>query len=128
MVLVKHVALCMDSKVHARSFYQDLLHADFVKEFEISSSLVKDIFSIDIEKETLSVMVFEIENMLFEIFINNNTASSSFDHVCISVGDLNGFVKQCHKLNIPVSKITKDDKILVFIKDYSGNLFEIKVK
>ena len=128
MVLIKHVALCMDSKDHARSFYQDVLHAELVKEFFISSSLVKDIFSMDIEEEILSVMVFEVENMLFEIFIHDKLVPSSFNHVCISVDDLKGFIKQCRKLNLAVLNIKKEEKILVFIKDYSGNLFEIKVK
>ncbi len=128
MVLIKHVALCMDSKDHARSFYQDLLNAELVKEFEVSKSVVKQIFSIDIDQQHLTVMVFENENLLFEIFISKKIARNGLDHVCISVDNLNGFIKQCQSMNITVLKIPKNNKTLVFIKDFSGNLFEIKEK
>ena len=128
MVIIKHVALCMDSTDHARSFYQELLHAELVKEFEVSKSLVNQIFSIDIDQEQVSVMVFEIENVLFEIFITKKIVQSRFDHVCISVDNLNVFIKQCQSMNLTVLKIPKNNKTLLFIKDFSGNLFEIKEK
>lgn len=128
MVLIQHVALSMDTKDHARSFYQELLNGELIKEFVISKSLVEKIFSIKIFDDHISVMVFEIENLLFEIFISNKKISTGFNHVCISVENLNGFMKQCQSMNITILKIPKNDKTLIFIKDFSGNLFEIKEK
>ena len=128
MVLIQHVALCIDSKEHAELFYQDLLHADFVKEFNISKLLIKQIFSIEPDQEQTSVMVFKTENILFEIFISKRILQTNFNHVCISVDNLTTFTQECQSKNVPVLKIPKDNKTLIFIKDFSGNLFEIKEK
>jgi len=128
MVLVQHVALCMDTKEHAELFYQDLLHADFVKEFNISKSLIKQIFSVNLDQEQISVIVFKAENMIFEIFISKMILQKSFNHVCISVKNLPTFIEECQCINVPVLKIPKDNKILIFVKDFSGNLIEIKEK
>ena len=128
MVLIQHVALCMDSKDHARSFYQDVLQAELIKEFEISKSLINEIFSITVNVNKIKVMVFETENLIFEVFINPGIMNNSFNHVCISVDNLSGFLNQCKNMNLSIFKIPKDDKNLIFIKDYSGNLFEIKEK
>jgi hypothetical protein len=118
----------MDTKEHAELFYQDLLHADFVKEFNISKSLIKQIFSVNLDQEQISVIVFKAENIIFEIFISKMILQKSFNHVCISVKNLPTFIEECQSMNVPVLKIPKDNKTLIFVKDFSGNLFEIKEK
>lgn len=128
MVLLKHVALTMDSKSHAMDFYEKLLDAELVKEFQVSNKLVMQIFGVDVSEDEISVLVFEIENNQFEIFITGEKRINRFDHVCIAVENLNDFVKQCNELDIIVSLITKGEKELVFIQDFVGNHFEIKEK
>jgi hypothetical protein len=118
----------MDSKDHALQFYVHLLNAQLVKEFQISRDLVQQIFGIKHEEDDLPVMVFEIENQQFEIFIITKKLGNIFDHVCVSVENVNGFIRQCREMNLEVSFIPKGEKELVFIKDFVGNLFEIKEK
>lgn len=128
MVELKHVALTIDSKVHAVEFYEHLLQGKRVKEFEISSDLLKQIFSISASHD-LSVMVFEVGSIVFEIFIvDDQQVAERFDHVCISVNDMHIFKKQCLQKGLKVSIIPKGEKELVFIQDFVGNLFEIKQK
>lgn len=125
MVELKHVALCMDSKEHAQQFYMELLHARLVKEFEVSPILVNQIFGFDVH-QNVAVMVFEVENQQFEIFISQTKQKTSFDHVCLSVENLSAFLSNCEKMKLPVYIIPRGEKELVFIKDFHGNLFEIK--
>jgi len=127
MVLMKHIALQMDSKVHAEQFYKDLLHAQLVKEFQVSPDLVKQIFNIDILHD-VTVMVFEIKNQQFEVFISTIQQNDRFDHVCLGIDDVSGFLSKCREFNLSIYRIPKGEKELVFIKDFCGNLFEIKEK
>lgn len=128
MVELKHVALTIDSKEHAIQFYEKILQGKRVKEFEISSDLVNQIFSISVSHE-IAVMVFEVESAVFEIFIvDDHQVAERFDHVCISVNDMHIFKKQCLQQGLRVSIIPKGEKELVFIQDFVGNLFEIKQK
>ena len=128
MVELKHVALTIDSKEHAVQFYEQVLDGNLIREFEINPDLVNQIFSITVAGD-IPVMVFEIDLIQFEIFIVSDLKiTDRFDHVCISVYDMNQFKKQCLKHKLPVSVIPKGQKELVFIKDFIGNLFEIKQK
>lgn len=128
MVLLSHVALTMDSMSHAVGFYEKLLNARLIKEFQVSNDLVMNIFGIDTEESEISVLVFEIENSQFEIFITGEKHVNRFDHVCIEVENMKSFIKQCTELDVIVSLIPKGEKKLVFIQDFVGNLFEIKEK
>jgi catechol 2,3-dioxygenase-like lactoylglutathione lyase family enzyme len=126
VVELKHVALTIDSKKHAVQFYEQVLDGKLVREFEISSDLVTQIFSITVS-DKIPVMVFDVNLVQFEIFIvDDQKFADRFDHVCISVNDVNEFKKQCLTYGLPVSVIPKGEKELVFIKDFVGNLFEIK--
>ena len=128
MVELKHVALTIDSKEHAVQFYEQVLDGNLIKEFEINPDLVNQIFSITVAGY-IPVMVFEIDLIQFEIFIIRDLKiTDRFDHMCISVYDMNQFKKKCLKHKLPVSVIPKGQKELVFIKDFIGNLFEIKQK
>jgi hypothetical protein len=64
----------------------------------------------------------------FEIFIADSSSNSTrqIEHLCLEVDDLNDFLNKCNILGVEVVKIPKGDKTLIFIKDFDGNLFEIK--
>jgi catechol 2,3-dioxygenase-like lactoylglutathione lyase family enzyme len=47
-------------------------------------------------------------------------------HVCLEVDDLQDFLKKCRDLDVEISQIPKGDRTLTFIRDFDGNLFEIK--
>jgi len=126
MIELKHVALTIDSKKHAVQFYEQVLDGKLIREFEIDPDLVTQIFSITVS-DKIPVMLFEIDLVQFEIFIvGDQTVADRFDHMCISVNDMNEFKKQCLTYGLSVSVIPKGQKELVFIKDFVGNLFEIK--
>ena len=45
---------------------------------------------------------------------------------CLEVADLESFLEKCRSLKVDVARIPKGDKILTFIRDFDGNLFELK--
>ena len=68
------------------------------------------------------------ENIHFEIFITGGIKinSGKIAHLCLEVSDLAVFVQKCRRLNVDVAQFPKGDKTLTFIRDFDGNLFEIK--
>ena len=64
----------------------------------------------------------------FEIFIAGQSLNplNPIQHICLEVEDLNAFLNKCHHLEIEVNLVPKGDRTLTFIRDYDGNLFEIK--
>jgi len=52
--------------------------------------------------------------------------SPKIAHTCLEVDNFEVFLENCSRLNVDVARIPKGDKILTFIRDFDGNLFEIK--
>ena len=89
------------------------------------SDLCQAIFNLDAQLQIINYMD---ENIHFEIFVTNqfSTSSRQIEHLCLEVSDLAVFIEKCRNLNVDVAQIPKGDKTLIFIKDFDGNLFEIK--
>ena len=67
-------------------------------------------------------------NIRFEIFITKKEEKHGYGHICIDVNNKKEFLDRCKKYGIEPMIINKDGKNLLFVKDFSGNLFEIKEK
>lgn len=122
---LKHVALTSSSEEKANNFYTELLGLHNAEPKTLPSELSKAIFNLDSE---LVMINYQGEHVHFEVFItgHNQGNSRKIDHTCIEVDNLEGFLEKCRRLNVDVSRIPKGDKTLIFIKDFDGNLFEIK--
>ncbi len=124
-MLLKHVGLTSSSEENSDKFYQDLLGLNKAEPKTLPSDLCKAIFNLDAE---LPIINYLDENIHFEIFITSASKSNNLkiEHLCLEVDDLSGFIEKCRGLSVEVARIPKGDKTLTFIKDYDGNLFEIK--
>ena len=83
------------------------------------------IFNVDGELQIINYMG---EDIHFEIFIADDSKRcvNPIAHVCIEIDDLETFLTKCAELDVNVSQIPKGHRTLTFIRDYDGNLFEIK--
>ena len=54
------------------------------------------------------------------------TMEKGYEHVCIEIEDKDQFVDNCLKHGLKPFYVKKGDKDLLFVRDFSGNLFEIK--
>ena len=124
-MLLKHVGLTCSTEENSDKFYQDVLGLNKSVPKTLASDLSKAIFNVDAE---LSIINYMDENLHFEIFITNRIGNNSepIAHLCLEVDDLYGLIEKCRSLNLEITQIPKGGKTLTFIKDFDGNLFEIK--
>jgi catechol 2,3-dioxygenase-like lactoylglutathione lyase family enzyme len=126
-MILKHVALVCGSADNSDKFYQQLLGLVKINSKILPRELSRQIFDLDQE---LQVINYADESARFEIFINSKESieAKRIEHVCLEIEDMEAFIKKCRALEAEILQIQKGDRLLLFIKDFDGNLFEIKAK
>ena len=122
-VTMQHVALQYAEKEKADIFFKEILGLKLIKDFKLQENLSKKIFDVS---EEADVFVYGNEDAVFEIFITPHTTDYVFNHVCIKVPNKEDFVKKCEKNNLKPFFVYKDNRKLLFTKDYFNNLYEVK--
>ena len=124
-MILRHVALTSSSEEKSDKFYQALLGLKKSKPKTIPPALSKALFDINSE---LKIINYLDEHLHFEIFVtsHNNSSVRRIEHVCLEVDDLAAFLEKCRTLQVKIVQVPKEDKLLTFVSDDDGNLFEIK--
>lgn len=122
---LKHVALQYLDREKAEIFFTKILGIPLKKKFAISPELSEAIFGI---KENVEIMVYDNQRATFEVFITPINKKLGYEHTCIEIKDKKEFIKRCKKHGIKPDIIKKDNKKLLFVRDFAGNLFEVKEK
>jgi len=122
---LNHVALVCSSEQRANDFYESVLGLRKIKSFVLDKDLAHRIFGIEREPR---VVVYGNDRFTAEVFIDDRLTerSTSFEHLCLEVKDREEFVKKCEAMHVEVNRVPKGGGLLTFVKDYDGNLFEIK--
>ena len=122
---IKHVALACTSESKADTFYANLLGLNKSEVKTLPRELSKAIFNLDRE---LVIINYLDDKVHFEIFIAPAAQENSpqIEHTCLEVDDLEKFLIKCRSLNADIARIPKGDKVLIFLRDFDGNLFEIQ--
>ena len=122
---LRHVALASASEQSSDIFFQDLLGLKKANPKTLSSHLSRQIFNMDVEYKIINYMNDEIH---FEIFIDGQKRhkQNPIEHVCLEVDDLEVFLEKCRTLDVIIRQIPKGEKIVTFVEDYDGNLFELQ--
>ncbi|MCP4345573.1 MAG: hypothetical protein GY795_08605 [Desulfobacterales bacterium] len=126
-MFLNHVALVCSSEDNSDRFFQEVLGLEKMQSKTIPSYLSELIFGFEGEYKLIN---YGNDSIRFEIFLSNrqHTEVKKLDHVCIEVEHIGKFLTKCAKMRIEIIRIPKGDSLLVFIRDYDGNLFEIKEK
>ena len=66
------------------------------------------------------------EEIILEIFVTKKQYKQGFRHICISVKNREELVKKAEQKAYECTRIKREFSDLVFIRDKSGNIFEIK--
>lgn len=122
---LEHIALSITDPEDIKNFYQDTLGMDKVKDFVLNKSLANDIFGINKDTE---VFLLQKELLFFEIFVVDTISTSNFNHICLAVDDRKTVIKHAEQNGYPVICKKRKNSDLIFIKDKSGNIFELKDK
>ena len=124
-MILRHIALTCSSEKISDKFYKNLLGLQKSDPKTIPPSLSKALFDINSE---LKIINYLDDFLHFEIFItrHNHSGIRRIEHVCLEVDDLSAFLEKCRTLQMKIVQVPRGDKLLTFVSDDNGNLFEIK--
>jgi len=124
---IEHIAVSSNSEEKADKFFIELLDMKKERDFVVSDDLMEKFFGV---KKEQRVLRYENEDLSVEVFITNdkNQALDRFTHTCLVVEDRIRLIERANKLNIEVIQVPRknSDGFYLFLKDFYGNLFEIK--
>ncbi|MCK4466077.1 MAG: VOC family protein [Bacteroidales bacterium] len=120
---LEHIALSISDSEEIKKFYHDILGMNQLRTFNLSKVLANDIFGIDKEP---SVYLLQKDELLVEIFVTTKQYKQGFKHICILIKNREELIKKAAQNSYKCIHIKRKKSDLIFIKDKSGNIFEIK--
>ena len=120
-----HVACVCSSLENAARFYEEILGLKKIKTASLNKELTEQIFDISLECE---MVTYGNDHFNIEIFVDPHGPKDivGFGHFCLQVGDREELLRICESAGLPVKRVPKGDSVVMFIKDFDGNLIEIK--
>ncbi len=122
---LNHVALQCSDREKASIFFTQILKIPKLRDFSITQELSSKIFGIN---KNIEIDVYDNSEVRFEVFILERINKPEFEHVCIDVEDIEDFINTCQKFGLEPFTVKKGERDLLFVRDFSGNLYEIKEK
>ena len=119
---LEHIALVINDPNEVERFYGDLLGMHKVKELQLNRDLSARVFGRD--RET-TVFQMQRNGLFVELFIAPEKHENSFRHICFSVNEREDFLEMAIQKGYEYIRISRTRSDLVFLKDGSGNMFEI---
>ncbi len=119
----KHTGLLYHDRNKAELFFTEILGLPKVKSYVLSETLTEALFGI---KEKTEADLFDNGKISFEVFYGNLPVNTNFNHTCLEVESKNEFVELTKKHGLAPRIVKKEGKDLLFIEDFSGNLYEVK--
>ncbi|HKL08084.1 MAG TPA: VOC family protein [Bacteroidales bacterium] len=119
---LEHIAITINLSDEIINFYERILGMEQERNFVLDKTLSTKIFGVN---ENLPVYLMKREDFVLEIFIYKQKLQS-VNHLCISVENRENLIKEVQEKGYETIIIEREQPDLVFIKDKSGNIFEIK--
>ncbi|MDP6923616.1 MAG: VOC family protein [Candidatus Scalindua sp.] len=123
---LNHVGIINKSEEQALKFYVDFLGLEKTKESFLAPELSDQLFSVSKE---LKILVVENEGLKIEVFISDfQPENPNFTHFAVMVDSLSELTERAKQFDAEVIIGKHKDKTVYFLKDFSGNLIEVKQK
>jgi catechol 2,3-dioxygenase-like lactoylglutathione lyase family enzyme len=124
-VFLNHVGVINKNEEEAILFYQGFLGLDKIRDFIVSSELSHQLFGISQE---IKVLVFVKETVKIEVFIypEFSVAAPNIAHAGFFIDNLADLIDKARGKGIEVISGDHSGRTVYFVKDFSGNLIEIK--
>jgi len=122
-VVIQHVAVECSDQQSADRFFTTILGIPKIKDTMLSKELSAAIFGIS---KNVPIEIYDNGKTRFEVFINTTRRESTYDHICIEVDNKSDFITQCKQQGLDPFFVEKEGKQLLFVRDFSDNLYEIK--
>jgi len=126
-MLLSHAGITNRDADQARSFYRDFLGLELVKESTVPGDLVRQLFAVD---RDIDMLVFEGDGVKIEVFICSDCSlpSPDFNHIALLLDNFQGILDSAPAHGIDVISGSRGEKTVHFLRDFTGNLIEIKQK
>ncbi|MCP4254639.1 MAG: VOC family protein [Candidatus Scalindua sp.] len=123
---LNHVGIINKSEVQALKFYVDFLGLEKTREMLLPLELSEQLFSVAKE---IKVLVVENKELKIEVFISDfQPENPNFTHFAVMVDSLSDLTERAKQFDAEVIIGKHKDKTVYFLKDFSGNLIEVKQK
>jgi catechol 2,3-dioxygenase-like lactoylglutathione lyase family enzyme len=123
---LNHIGITNKSEDQAIRFYQDFLGLEKTREILLAPELSAQLFSLSQE---VKVLVFEKSGLKVEVFISNfQHANPNFTHFGLMLDNFADIAERAHRFHVDLIIGKYKEKTVYFLKDFSGNLIEIKQK
>jgi len=126
-MILNHVGITNESEEKALRFYRDFLGFEKTKEYSVLPELSVQLFSLS---RDIKAIVFERDGIKIEVFICPECKPPFPDigHIGFLLDDFQSIKEKAKQAGVEFITGKTRDKTVYFIKDFSGNLIEIKPK
>lgn len=126
-MLLNHIGVTNKSREDAIRFYGDFLGVDLSRETVVSQELSEQLFDIS---QNIPMLVFEKEGVKIEVFIcpEYKKPSHAINHFGLLLENFSEIIEKASASGVELIVGKTKDKTVYFVKDFSGNLIEIKQK
>ena len=122
--MLEHIGITINEENDIQAFYKDLLGLKEVHKFDLYKDLSEKLFGIS---NAVSVTHLSSDDLFMELFLTDKKQDPVYNHTCISVRNRDSLIKKAESMGFPVTQINREARDdLLFIRDNSGNIFEIK--
>ncbi len=127
-MILNHVGIVNENKEKAERFYGDFLGLEKTKEAMLPKELSEQLFNYSSE---IKIMVFEKDELKIEVFIcpdSEKRPLPDIAHIGLFLDDLPQLINKAAEAGVELIIGKTADKTVYFLKDFTGNLLEIKQK
>jgi catechol 2,3-dioxygenase-like lactoylglutathione lyase family enzyme len=124
-IVLNHIAIECNDQQSADIFFTSILGMQKIKSTTLTKKLSSAIFQID---SPVLFLTYEMGTSRIEVFIRKPKRQFIYNHVGIEVENKNEFIARCTSHVLEPFTIEKEGKQLLFVRDFSGNLFEVLEK
>ena len=120
---LEHIAISVNSFNEINDFYIEFLELKQLRNFVLDKDLSKNIFNVNTD---IPVYLLNKGNLTIEIFVIDQVKRDQVNHICFSIHDREKLYKKAQEKAYECIRIKRESSDLIFIKDKSRNIFEIK--
>ncbi len=122
--MLEHIGITINEKNDINAFYKDLLGLKEERKFELYEDVSEKLFGTG---DRVPVALLSGEDFFMEVFLTEKKQTPVYNHICISIEDRNDIIQKAKSKGFPVTRIERESRDdIVFLRDRSGNIFEIK--
>lgn len=122
--MLEHIGITINEESDIQAFYKDLLGLEEVNKFDLYEDLSEKAFGIS---NMASVTFLSRDNFFIELFLTGKKQNPVYNHICISIQNRDNIIRKAKSKGFPVTNIKRESRDdVIFLRDNSGNIFEIK--